>query len=330
MKSVYLGLNESPYAPCDRVIQAAHAACNTGNRYPDFNARTLRAALAKRWEVTPDWVIAAGGSANVIMQTMIASGQGEIAFAWPSFDAFPEAAKGLRMPTHLTAINERGAPDLDDILKHTTPKTTMVIVCTPNPPTGGIVTHDELAVFLEKIPSRVIVLIDEAYAEFVRDDDAVRALEFVRNYPNVIMTRTFSKAYGMAGFRVGYGIAQPELAARIIQSGMPFAVPLPAQMAALAALENEAESMSRIDAVLAERDRLVAKLRKLGAEVVVGHGNFVWLPVGELAKQVGERLAKHGVRVKVLMPLGVRISVGTSEETDHLERAWLASNPLTS
>ena len=324
----FLNLNELPYAPCDRVVRAAQQACARANRYPEPDAGTLRAALAERWGVTPDWVVASGGSAAVIQQMMIASGQSEIAFGWPSFDAFPAVATGLRMAVRKVELRGDGACDLKKLRRAITQKTSMVIVCTPNTPTGGIVHHDELADFLKQVPSRVLVLIDEAYGEFVRDDHAVRSLELVRAYPNAVLSRTFSKAHGMAGFRVGYAIAQPELAGKIRQAGIPFSVPLPAQAAALAALANEQESTARIDTVLAERSRLAATLRELGAEVVAGHGNFVWLPVGELAQHVAGVLGSHGVAVKALMPYGVRITVGTEDETDHVINTWKALDPL--
>lgn len=327
-KAVRLGLNESPFAPHNTVVAAAQKACREANRYPEWDAGMLRAALAHYWGVSQDWVVAGSGSAGIIQQAMIASGQGEIAFGWPSFDAFPAIAEGLRMRVHKVRL-KNNVCDLAALKRALTPKTTVVIICTPNTPTGGILHHDELAKFLQTLSPKVVAIIDEAYGEFVRDDHAVQALELVRQFPNVVMTRTFSKAHGMAGYRVGYGIAQPELAKKIAAAGIPFSVPLPAQAAALAALKNQKIAKERVEMIIAERARLATMLRQFGAEVVEGHGNFVWLPIGELAQQVAHKLAQHNVLVKALMPLGIRITVGTSEETDRLRDAWMKAKPLS-
>ncbi|HSX27825.1 MAG TPA: aminotransferase class I/II-fold pyridoxal phosphate-dependent enzyme [Candidatus Saccharimonadales bacterium] len=318
---IRLGLNELPFPPEAAVVKAARRACAGANRYPEWDGASLRTALAKRFRVTMDWVVVAGGSAAVIQQIMIASGQGEVAFGWPSFDAFPAIAEGLRMPVRRVELLDH-ACDLDKLAKALTPQTSVVILCTPNTPTGGVIAHEVMASFLQRLPSHIIAIIDEAYGEFVRDKTAVRALEFVQRYPNVVMTRSFSKAFGMAGFRVGYAIAQPELAARIISAGVPFSVPLPAQEAALAALQNEEEAVARIEEIIQERHRLTTALRAFNTEVVEGNGNFIWLPLGELAAKVATLLADHGIMVKALMPHGVRITVGTPKETDYLLKAW--------
>jgi len=320
-KTVQLKLNELPFAPADDIAAAAIDAVKHGNRYPEFDSAELRAALAKHIGVPVDWVAVGTGSAGVIQQIAIASGRGDIAFGWPSFDAFPEIAKGMHMPVHKVALKD-GAVDLDKLLAAITPKTTVVIICTPNTPTGGILKHNDLATFMDKLPKYVVAIIDEAYGEFVRDPQAVRALELVRQYPNAMLTRTFSKAYGLAGFRVGYAVAQPQLAQDVRQAGIFFAVPLPAQAAALAALKHTQEAAERVEAVIAERDRMAQLLREQGAAVMASHANFVWLPVGELAVELTEALAVLGVLIKVFPDEGVRITVGTAGETDALIAAW--------
>lgn len=316
-KPVQLKLNELPFPPITEIAEAAIDAVKHGNRYPEFDSSVLRTAIAKHAGVPFDWVAVGTGSAGVIQQIAIASGLGEIAFGWPSFDAFPEIAKGMRMPVRKVPLKNH-AVDLDALRKVLTPQTTVVIICTPNTPTGGIIKHEDLAAFMQKVPKHVVVIIDEAYGEFVRDPDAVRALEFVREFPNAVITRTFSKAYGLAGFRVGYAIAQPELAQDIRQAGIFFAVPLPAQAAALEALKHTKEAMARVEAVIAERGRLAQGLKELGMPVHEGHANFVWLPLGERADALVEMLANNGVLVKLFPGEGVRITIGTPEETDEL------------
>jgi histidinol-phosphate aminotransferase len=320
-KPVLLKTNELPYPLLDEAAMAANKAVKNANRYPEIDAFSTRQIIADHYGVTPDWVVAGNGSASVIQQAMIASGQTGVAFCWPSFDAFPVLGKALNMKVQLASVHKNGSCDLDELAGVVDDKTSLIIVCTPNAPTGGIVTHDALEAFIRKIPTRVTILIDEAYGEFTRDDQAARALELVKKYNNVLMTRTFSKAYGMAGLRVGYAIAHPELAKRM-QMGLPYSVSSAAQAAVVEALGNQKQMKKHVEAIIHERGRLTDMLRTFGQHVVVGHGNFVWLPVGKEAPALAAALAKHDVLVKVLEPLGVRITVGTSEETDKLKAAW--------
>lgn len=321
VSSVRLNYNELPFAPQREILKIAQEYCAYTNRYPEVDTALLRQALAELYEVPIEWIVAGAGSAVVIHQAMIASGQGEIAFAWPSFDAFPYMAAGLGMPVRLTATRD-GACDLDDLLQAVTPQTSMVIICTPNSPTGGVIHHDALVDFLKAAPAHLTVLIDEAYYEFARDPDLPRSLELVRTYPNVVFSRTFSKAHGLAGLRVGYAVAQPLLAEKIRQAGVPFAVPVPAQMAALAALRHPRSTERRIAAILRERQRVTEALKQVGTEVVVGHGNFVWLPVGESAAAVAALLMRSGVAVKVHPGLGVRVTIGTQPENTIFLQVW--------
>jgi histidinol-phosphate aminotransferase len=173
-----------------------------------------------------------------------------------------------------------------------------------------------------------MVLIDEAYAEFVDDPAAVHSLDFVMKYPNAVVTRTFSKAYGLAGIRVGYGIAQPELAEQITKAGLPFPVSLPYQQAAVEALSHPNVLQEHVQKVSAERAHLAKGLRALGAEVVEGYANFVWLPVGNMAQKIAELFRAEGVWVKPVMPHGVRITVGTPEESVAVWAAWEKLTPL--
>jgi histidinol-phosphate aminotransferase len=330
-RDVCLHFNELPYEPQRDALRAAQKACRTANRYPKWDTGDLRSALAQYCGLPYDWVVVANGSLMIIHQVMIASGQREVAYCWPSFVDYPTLAEGLRMSIRPTLVCPDGSCDLDDLAKNITPDTSMVVVCTPNVPTGGVVKHAAMERFLKKVPTRVTVMIDEAYVDFARDDHMVRSLEIVRNHPNVVISRSFSKAQGLAGMRVGYALAQPQLAEKIAAAGLPrFHISAPSAAAALATLNHKDEMQARIEEIIRERDRMAAALRKLGAEVVSGHGNFIWLPVGNLAKKLGESLAAHNVLVSVLQPFGVRISAGTSEDTDRLVDAWQKVQPLTS
>jgi len=331
MKKSSLQLNEMPFKPHDSVLKAAVEACEHGNRYPtDGDIGALQAALAKRFDVEPDWVAIGNGSLMILHQVMIASGQKELVYPWPSFADFPVLAEGLNMTLKPIELCEDGSCDLDKLAQAITAKTSLVIVCTPNPPVGGVVKHQAVEQFLQKVPARVTVLVDEAYAEFMRDKEGLRSLELVRQYSNVVVSRSFSKAYGLAGFRVGYAIAQPPLATKVRAAGVPrFQISGAAQAAAMAALANQKEMDKRIEAIVTERSRMSKMLRALGVEVVEGHGNFIWLPVGKLAAQVKEKLAAHEVLVHAQVPFGVRVTVGTSEDTDRLQTAWRQADPLS-
>jgi histidinol-phosphate aminotransferase len=320
--AVKLHLNELPFAPSRQVLQPLEQAIRSANKYPEWDGLTLRTALAQHMEVDPDWVVVGGaGSIGVIQQAMVAAGGGEVVYGWPSFEAFDLAAKALRMPIHHVNLKEN-ACDLELLAKGITPETSIIIVCTPNAPTGGIVNNSDFAAFMEQVPDHIIVLIDEAYHEFVDHPDVVDSLKFVKKHPNVMLTRTFSKAYGLAGLRVGYAVAQPVLAERIASAGLPFPVPLPVQEAAIAALADQETLQQHIENVSTERHRLANKLRELGAEVIDGYANFVWLPVGELAEKVAAAFRKEGIWVKSVASHGVRITVGLPEDTNAVCEAW--------
>ncbi len=189
-----------------------------------------------------------------------------------------------------------GRHDLDAMAAAVTERTKVVIVCTPNNPTGPAVSQAELDAFLARVPSHVLVVVDEAYLEFVRMDDAVDGVATYRAHPNVVVTRTFSKAYGLAGFRVGYAIAQAPLAGALRSVSLPFGVSSVAQAAAIASLEAEAELLERVDALVAERARVVDGIRAAGWDVPDAQGNFVWFGLGERTLGLRGRRRRAGHR----------------------------------
>ncbi|GAA5159605.1 histidinol-phosphate transaminase [Pseudonocardia eucalypti] len=317
-----LDRNELPYAPPEGVRATAGGAIEDVRRYPSWDALELRTAIAEQYCVEPDWVVAASGSISVIQQAMLAAGPGEVIFSWPSFDAFPPLAAALRMRANFATLEADGSCDLEDMRTRINANTRLIIVCTPNTPTGGAVRRRDLQEFVAAVPPEVIVLVDGAYAEFVSDIDAVIGPDLVHGHPNVIITRTFSKAYALAGLRVGYGIAQPALAQAVARTGVPYALTNPAEAAALEALGRSDHMRRNVVRVNSERSRMAAGLAGLGVEVVTGHGNFVWLPLPERAELVAAALARAGIMVKPYPQLGIRISVGTAEGTDRLLSSW--------
>ena len=195
--------------------------------------------------------------------------------------AYPIAVTAAAASSVQVPVTATGEHDLDAMAAAVTDRTKVAIVCTPNNPTGPAVRHSALLDFLGKVPAHVLVVVDEAYVEFVRMDDAVDGLALQREFPNVVVTRTFSKAYGLAGFRVGYAVAQELVAAALRAVSLPFGVSAVAQAAAVASLAAEDALLERVEALVAERTRVQAALRGMGWDIPDAQGNFVWFPLGE-------------------------------------------------
>jgi histidinol-phosphate aminotransferase len=211
-----------------------------------------------------------------------------------------------------------GRHDLDAMAAAVTDRTRVVLVCTPNNPTGPAVTGSELDAFLARVPSHVVVVVDEAYLEFVRMDDPVDGLATYRAHPNVVVTRTFSKAYGLAGFRVGYAVARAPLAAALRAVSLPFGVSSVAQAAAVASLEAEAELLERVDALTNERARVLEDVRAAGWEVPDAQGNFVWFALGDRTLDFAGAAEELGIVVRPFAGEGARASIGETEANDRL------------
>ena len=317
-----LELNEPPSPPSTAVLDPARNALNEIHRYPSWDAVELRNAIGSRFHVPPESVVVSNGSISVIQQTLIAAGPGEVAYCWPSFDAFPSLVAGLGMTSVLAGVKADGACDLDELSTKIGPATRAVIVCSPNAPTGGIVSREQLERFLDQVPSTVLTILDEAYGEFVDEADALDAFALLARYENLVVTRTFSKAYGIAGLRVGYAIAQERTAAKIARSGVPYAITSPTEAAAIAALSDAGKLEHNVSKIKSERRRLVDGLRGLGASVEEGNGNFVWVPLGDESIHIEAALARSNIKVKHYRGVGIRITVGNAEDTDRVIAAW--------
>lgn len=321
-RSARLELNEPPWQPSSALLGAAHGALKEIHRYPSWDAAELRNALSARFHIPPESVVVSNGSISVIHQALIAAGPGEVAYCWPSFDAFPSLVAGLGMTSALAGVNADGGCDLDDLAAKLNPATRAVIVCSPNAPTGGIVSRERFERFLAHVPATVLTILDEAYGEFVGEADALRAVDLLARYPNLVITRTFSKAYGIAGLRVGYAIASERTAANIARAGVPYAITAPTEAAAIAALTDTAALERNVSKIKTERRRLADGLRGLGANVEEGHGNFVWVPLGDDSERMNAALARSNINVKHYRNVGVRITVGSAEDTDRVLAAW--------
>jgi histidinol-phosphate aminotransferase len=315
-----LSSNENPYPPLPGVVEAATRAVEVMNRYPDMGSTALYEALADRLRVPTDHLAAATGSVALIYQLLSAFCEpgSEVVHAWRSFEAYPIAVTAAAATSVPVPVTADGRHDLDAMADAITDRTSAVLVCTPNNPTGPAVTQSELDAFLDRVPPHVVAVVDEAYLEFVRMDDAVDGLATYAGRPNVVLLRTFSKAYGLAGFRVGYAVAHPEVAGALRAVALPFGVSHVAQAAAIASLDAEAELLARVDALVAERDRVGSGLREAGWAVPEAQGNFHWFGLGERTAEFAAAADERGITVRPFAGEGCRVSVGEVEANDRL------------
>lgn len=309
-----LSSNENPFPPLPGVVQAVQAQTSF-NRYPDATALALRAVLANRFGLTAEQVHVAPGSVAILHELARAtSGPGdEIVYAWRSFEAYPGVVTVAGATSVQVPNRADGGHDLDAMAAAVTERTRMVLVCSPNNPTGPIVTAAEFDAFMAAVPQSVLVVLDEAYAEFVTDEAAVHGHPLLAAHPNLVVLRTFSKAYGLAGLRVGYALGPDYVLDAVRACAIPLSVTAQGQAAALASLEREAELLERVTEIAALRDRIVAELRAQGWDVPDAQGNFLWLPTGDRTATAAAAFEDAGIIVRAFPPEGIRISIGEHE-----------------
>ncbi|MEV0701058.1 histidinol-phosphate transaminase [Saccharopolyspora sp. NPDC050389] len=330
--SIKLSSNESGHPPLPGVLEAVRAASAEANRYPDNHATVLRAALAERWAVTSDDVIIGCGSSLLCQELVQATCEpgDAVAFGWRSFEAYRLYAR----TAHARAITVPNTPDgrLDlpalAAACANAEQVGVVFLCSPNNPTGAVITDDELTGFLDAVPRSVPVVVDEAYAEFATGVTP-HAIDWYRaGWRNVVMLRTFSKAYGLAGLRVGYAIGAPELLGAVHAIRSPFNVSAVAQAAAIASLQAVDEMDKRVVAVAAGRLWVTERLRRLGLPVQDSEANFLWLPLGVHADEFAEHCRHEGVVVRSFPPDGARVTISVQADNErlvHVARSWRLS-----
>ncbi|WP_327655956.1 histidinol-phosphate transaminase [Streptomyces sp. NBC_00483] len=313
-----LSSNENPYPPLPGVMEQAIAAAGTFNRYPDMACTGLMNELSDRFGVPVSHLATGTGSVGVAQQMLQAtSGPGdEVIYAWRSFEAYPiitqiSGAKSVQVP--LTPSEDL---DLDAMIDAITDRTRLIFVCNPNNPTGNAIRRAELERFLDRVPADVLVVLDEAYREFIRDTEVPDGVEIYRDRPNVAVLRTFSKAYGLAGLRVGFAIAHEPVAAALRKTAVPFGVSQLAQDAAVASLRAEDELLGRVGSLVAERTRVVEGLRAQGWTVPETQANFVWLRLGEKTMDFAAACEQAGVVVRPFAGEGVRTTIAETEAND--------------
>jgi histidinol-phosphate aminotransferase len=299
------------------VVEAIAAAAAEVNRYPDNSAVALTEAIARRHDVPPAHVAFGCGSVGVTQQLLTAAAEpgDEVMFAWRSFEAYPTlvaltGADQVRVPLR------DEAHDLASMAGAITERTRVIFVCNPNNPTGTVVHEAGLAEFLGRVPPDCLVVLDEAYAEYVRDPGVPDGVALYRSHPNVAVLRTFSKAYGLAGMRVGYLVGHEPVAAAARATMLPFTVNAVAQAAALASLAAEAELLARVDVVVAERARVREELLAQGWTVPPTEANFVWLRLGADTPDFAAACEEAGISIRPFAEEGARISIGDEEAND--------------
>jgi histidinol-phosphate aminotransferase len=327
-----LSSNELPFGPLPEVTLALTAALQDVNIYPDLVAEKLRSEVGQAIGLPPDWIALGTGSVAVLghLVTAFCDPGSEVIFPWRSFEAYPivvQAAAGIPRPVPLLSD---GNHDLPTMALAVNQKTSLIFLCTPNNPTGNTIKKRELKEFLDRVPSRVLVVIDEAYLEFNQDMDSAKGIELIQNYDNIALLRTFSKAYGLAGLRVGYAVARPRLSAAIRCVSTPFGVSGLAQVAASAALSATQRMAERIDCIIAERERMYRSLVAEGWSVPKSGGNFLWLALLERSADFALLCAQEGIAVRAYADEGVRVTIGLPVANDRilaLARQFRASGP---
>ena len=312
--------NENPYPPLASVLQAVQDAAARMNRYPDMAVTTLTSRLADYLDVPAAQVATGTGSVGVLSQLIaITCDPGdEVLYAWRSFEAYPivvalAGATSVQVPLDIDARH-----DLDAMAAAITDRTRLILICTPNNPTGPAVHVDELDAFLARVPADVLVVIDEAYLEFDIDEQTPDGLAVQQAHANVAVLRTFSKAYGLAGLRVGYAVAPEPVAEALRKAALPFGVSDLAQQAAIASIDAFDELKVRVDALVRERERMMTALRSQGWQIPESQANFVWLPLGEDALAFAAAADEAGLTVRPFAGDGCRCSVSETEANDRL------------
>ena len=316
-RSFKLSSNESPYGPLPSVLDAIAEAAGRVNRYPDNACTALVEAIASHFKVPADHVAVGCGSVGVTQMLLeaVSEPDAEVLFAWRSFEAYPllvalAGARAVQVPlrdeTH----------DLDAMAEAITDRTRLIFVCNPNNPTGTVVRRAALERFLDRVPADCLVVLDEAYREYIRDTEVPDGLDLYPERPNVAVLRTFSKAYGLAGLRVGFMVAQPQVAAAIRKTHLPFSVNSVAQAAAVASLAAADELLERVESTVKERERVRDALLADGWTVPPTEANFVWLRLGERTMDFSAACDAQGVSVRPFAGEGVRVSIGAPEENE--------------
>jgi histidinol-phosphate aminotransferase len=322
--SIKLASNENPLGPSPKAVEAMREAAGEIHRYPDGASFELRTRLSARLGVDGRQLVFGTGADEIlelIAKTLIGPGD-EVVYGWPSFAMYPIVVKGMGGTGVSVPLRSDFVHDLDAMLEAVTPRTRVMMLCNPNNPTGTSVGAEEFDRFARQLPEDVVLAVDEAYFEFVRRPDFPDVIELMKTRPGTLVLRTFSKVYGLAGIRIGYGIADPELASYLERARHPFNVNRLAEVAAVAALDDDEHARRTVELNTSGIEYLTAELEKLGVETWPSDANFILARTGP---DVYQRLLEVGVIVRPMKGFGltehVRISIGLAEENERLVKA---------
>lgn len=312
---IKLASNENPLGPSPKAMAALATGHETLHRYPDGGAYRLRQALADRWKVTSDHIILGNGSDEILgllARTFLSPGD-EAVMADQTFVIYKMEVVAAHGKPVVVPLKD-WAHDLDAMARAVTPKTKLLFLCNPNNPTGTMVSADSVGRLLAKLPPDVIVVFDEAYVEYVRDPRFPDSLAYVKQGRNAIVLRTFSKIYGLAGLRIGYGVTTPEIAGFLNRVRPPFNANSLAQRAALAALEDD-DHVAKSRAVnAAGMEQVGAGLRALGLSPIPSQANFLYVDVKRDGRKVFDALLREGIIVRHIEGTLVRVTIGQPDE----------------
>ncbi|MDN3353103.1 histidinol-phosphate transaminase [Actinomadura sp. DC4] len=316
-RSYKLSSNESPYGPLPSVREVIADAGGLVNRYPDNGCTALIEAIAARHDVPAAHVAVGCGSVGVAQMLLESIGEPgvEVVYAWRSFEAYPTLADLSGVTSVRVPLTDE-THDLRAMGDAITDRTGLVFVCNPNNPTGTAVRRRELEEFFDRVPQDCLIVLDEAYHEYIRDPEVPDGLELYADRPNLVVLRTFSKAYGLAGLRIGFMVAQEAIAEQVRKTYLPFSVNSVAQAAAIASLGAEGELLDRVASTVKERERVYDTLRARGWRVPPSEANFVWLPLGDDTMAFSAACDAAGVSVRPFAGEGARVSIGSPEEND--------------
>lgn len=320
--AIKLASNENPWPPIPEIQQAIIDAASGVNRYADNNATDVRREIGRWLEIDADRVTVGCGSSGLLQQlfmTYVDPGD-EVVFPWPSFEIYPVFAT-LFDATQVRVPLLDYAFDMSAVTAAVSERTKIVFLATPNNPTGTSTSMSEVEALLAAIPSDVIVVIDEAYREFNDASFGDPVLDLQSAHDNVVVTRTFSKAFGLAGLRSGYGVAHPEIVEQLDKVRLAFSVNNLAQAGMLAAIEHRDLAMANVQTLLTERHRMVAALGQAGVPYIDTHANFIFLPTAERTAALATAMEKKGVVTRPFPGFGLRITIGSPEQNDR----WLAA-----
>jgi histidinol-phosphate aminotransferase len=325
---VKLASNECPWPPHAAVLEVIAAETASAHRYPDQHARMLRRRIAERYDFDPAGISVGNGSCEILLAAAMALCEpgAEIVYAWPAFSIYPHlaalsGAREIRVP-----LTDEYAHDLEAMLTEVTAATQLLVVCNPNNPTGNHLPASEVGAFVERVPDHVTVVLDEAYIEFQVNDDVDETVDLLRRFHNLVLLRTFSKVYGLAGLRVGYGLSSAKFRAAVHAVRQPFPVNLLAQAAAAEAILHQDEVTRRVEQTVAERLWMEAELEELGLHTADTQANFSWVALGDRDEaEVVESLGRAGVVVRAGEGLGgpdhIRVTYGTRGENERFIEA---------